>query len=65
MSTDPDIERRVAAYLVERAAYHEQIAARWKRLRTLLFPPAAVFDDGGAERQDSIMVRPGQLPGRG
>lgn len=37
MPTHSETERRVAEFLAERAAHHDEMAARWRRLFELLF----------------------------
>ena len=42
MTTQPDVEHRVAAYLRQRLVYHQEMADRYRRLTRLLFgDPAA------------------------
>jgi len=41
MSTITDTERRVEALLRDRAAYHQDMADRYRRLAGLLFPEPA------------------------
>lgn len=50
MTRHSDRERRVEAYLQERASHHQEMADRYRRLTQLLFPDTAEPQPG---RRDS------------